>query len=197
MIVANNKQRTNSTALTSGDKTLMSEYTTDALYTVAENDTVLQLTRELAKDNPTVTLFNRPSGYGWEGVSAAQFLDEVYAVAKGLIANGIEAGDRVVIMSETRYEWTLVDYAIFAAGGVTVPIYSSSSTSQCEWIVGNSEAKIAFAEDSEHATRLNTFVREGERVDNNAVLDRVFQFNQNGIADIIADGERPVSPKNK
>ncbi len=168
----------------------MSEYTTDALYTVAENDTVLQLTRELAKDNPTVTLFNRPSGYGWEGVSAAQFLDEVYAVAKGLIANGIEAGDRVVIMSETRYEWTLVDYAIFAAGGVTVPIYSSSSTSQCEWIVGNSEAKIAFAEDSEHATRLNTFVREGERVDNNAVLDRVFQFNQNGIAEIIADGEK-------
>ena len=68
-------------------------------------------------------------------VTAAEFLDEVRAVAKGLIAAGVEAGDRVALMSKTRYEWTLLDYAIWFAGAVTVPVYETSSAEQIGWIL--------------------------------------------------------------
>ena len=68
-------------------------------------------------------------------MTAGQFRDEVAALAKGLIAAGIEPGDRVALMSRTRYEWTLADYAIWAAGAVTVPVYETSSAEQVEWIL--------------------------------------------------------------
>src|SRR5680860_678893 len=83
---------------------------------------------------PDVTAFSRKTASGWTGVTAAQFLAEVRATAKGLIAAGIEAGDRVALISKTRYEWTLLDYAIWFAGAVTVPIYETSSAEQIEWL---------------------------------------------------------------
>ncbi|HEV7172889.1 AMP-binding protein, partial [Pedococcus sp.] len=75
------------------------------------------------------------NGEGWAEVSAEEFLEEVQAVAKGLLAAGIEAGDRVAIISRTRYEWTLLDYAIWFAGAVTVPVYETASAEQVEWIL--------------------------------------------------------------
>ncbi|KAB1502409.1 long-chain fatty acid--CoA ligase [Corynebacterium sp. 320] len=167
----------------------MSTYTTDALYTVGDAESCLTAVRDRVDEFGSDTLFSRPVGYDWEDVSIAQFLDEVYSVARGLIALGIEKGDRVVIMSETRYEWTLVDYAVAAAGAISVPIYSSSSTSQCEWIVGNSGSRIAFGENDEYCGRLNTFLNKGERVDNNASLEHVFNINAGGIDDVIAKGK--------
>ncbi|MGC1287359.1 MAG: AMP-dependent synthetase/ligase [Streptosporangiaceae bacterium] len=92
---------------------------------------------------------NGPSG--WRDVTAGQFCDEVTALAKGLIAAGVSPGDRVALMSRTRYEWTLVDYAIWAAGAVTVPIYETSSAEQVEWILSDSGASAAFAETQAHA----------------------------------------------
>ena len=92
---------------------------------------------------------NGPSG--WRDVTAGQFRDEVTALAKGLIAAGVSPGDRVALMSRTRYEWTLVDYAIWAAGAVTVPIYETSSAEQVEWILSDSGASAAFAETQAHA----------------------------------------------
>jgi long-chain acyl-CoA synthetase len=92
---------------------------------------------------------NGPSG--WRDVTAEQFRDEVTALAKGLIAAGVSPGDRVALMSRTRYEWTLVDYAIWAAGAVTVPIYETSSAEQVEWILSDSGASAAFAETQAHA----------------------------------------------
>jgi len=92
---------------------------------------------------------NGPSG--WHDVTAGQFRDEVTALAKGLIAAGVSPGDRVALMSRTRYEWTLVDYAIWAAGAVTVPIYETSSAEQVEWILSDSGASAAFAETQAHA----------------------------------------------
>jgi long-chain acyl-CoA synthetase len=92
---------------------------------------------------------NGPSG--WRDVTAEQFRDEVTALAKGLIAAGISPGDRVALMSRTRYEWTLVDYAIWSAGAVTVPIYETSSAEQVEWILSDSGASAAFAETQAHA----------------------------------------------
>ena len=74
------------------------------------------------------------------------FRDEVTALAKGLIAAGVEPGDRIGLMSRTRYEWTLIDYAIWAAGAVTVPVYETSSAEQVEWILGDSGARAVFAE---------------------------------------------------
>jgi long-chain acyl-CoA synthetase len=93
-----------------------------------------------------------PSGpSGWRDVTAGQFRDEVTALARGLIAAGISPGDRVALMSRTRYEWTLVDYAIWTAGAVTVPIYETSSAEQIEWILSDSGASAAFAETQAHA----------------------------------------------
>jgi long-chain acyl-CoA synthetase len=74
----------------------------------------------------------------------------VLALAKGLIAAGIQPGERVALMSRTRYEWTLIDYAVWSAGAVTVPIYETSSAEQVEWIIGNSGARAVFAETAAH-----------------------------------------------
>lgn len=77
--------------------------------------------QELAESDPGFVAFQIPQpGGGWGDVTAARFAEEVGAVAKGLIASGIQPGDRVAIMSATRYEWVLLDYAIWTAGACTV-----------------------------------------------------------------------------
>ena len=97
-----------------------------------------------------VMLRRRTTRDGWQDVTAGQFRTEVAALARGIIAAGIDPGDRVGLMSRTRYEWTLIDYAIWAAGGVTVPVYETSSAEQVEWILGDSAARAIFAETSTH-----------------------------------------------
>ena len=90
---------------------------------------------------------------GFEAVSATKFLAEVQQVAKGLIASGIQPSQAVAIMSRTRYEWTVLDFAIWFAGGVSVPIYETSSAAQMEWILSNSDSVALFTETAEHAER--------------------------------------------
>jgi long-chain acyl-CoA synthetase len=103
-----------------------------------------------AAEQPQAVVLRRPGASGfsesWTGVTASQFRDEVVALAKGLVAAGIEVGDRVALMSHTRYEWTLIDYAIWTAGAVTVPVYETSSAEQTEWILSDSGATACFAE---------------------------------------------------
>ncbi|WP_067478364.1 AMP-dependent synthetase/ligase [Actinomadura hibisca] len=82
----------------------------------------------------------------WRAVTAGEFAAEVTALAKGLIAAGVEPGDRVALMSRTRYEWTLLDYALWTAGAIVVPVYETSSPAQIAWIAGDSGARFAFAE---------------------------------------------------
>jgi long-chain acyl-CoA synthetase len=103
---------------------------------------------------PEAVAFSRRQGTGWEDVTAAAFLDEVRAVAKGFVAAGIEAGDRVALMSKTRYEWTLIDYAIWFAGAITVPVYETSSADQVGWILGDSGARAVIAEAPVHTARI-------------------------------------------
>ena len=99
-----------------------------------------------------------PQGSGaWTDVTASQFRDEVVAVAKGLVAAGIEAGDRVALMSHTRYEWTLIDYAIWTAGAVTVPVYETSSAEQAEWILSDSGARACFVETAGYEETIGSF----------------------------------------
>jgi long-chain acyl-CoA synthetase len=126
------------------------EYTVPAQVTIVDSANLTDTLFSRAAEEPDRVVIRRKAGSGWRDVTARQFADEVTRVAKGLIAAGIEPGDRVAIMSRTRYEWTVADYAIWAAGGIAVPIYETSSASQVEWIVGDSGAKGVFIETDDH-----------------------------------------------
>ena len=101
---------------------------------------------ERAYFEPERIMLSRAIGENWQPVTARELEAEVRAVAKGLIANGIEVGDRVAIMSRTRYEWTIIDFAIWFAGAVPVPIYETSSAEQVNWILSDSGAAAIFVE---------------------------------------------------
>jgi long-chain acyl-CoA synthetase len=108
---------------------------------------ITDLLIDRVKDNPALPLMSKQVQPGiWESVTAGDYLEEVRALAKGFIAAGIEAGQRVGIMSHTRYEWALTDFALWFAGAVSVPIYESSAPSQIEWILGDSGASAALFE---------------------------------------------------
>ncbi|PJN24841.1 long-chain fatty acid--CoA ligase [Kitasatospora sp. CB02891] len=101
---------------------------------------------EQAPDAEVLTR-RRPDG-GWQQVTARQFAEQVAATARGLIAAGVRAGGRIVLMSRTRYEWTLLDFAAWAAGASVVPVYPTSAIEQAEWILRDSGAVLAVAEDA-------------------------------------------------
>lgn len=107
-------------------------------------------------EHPDAVVFQRRAGAEWSDVTAAEFLAQVRAVAKGLIAAGVEVGERVALMSKTRYEWTVLDYAIWFAGAVTVPIYETSSAEQIEWILSDSGARAVVAETHDHTVRVSS-----------------------------------------
>jgi long-chain acyl-CoA synthetase len=112
------------------------------------------VSRAAAQPGAVVLRRRTPAGQ-WQDVTAATFASEVAALARGIMAAGIGAGDRVGLMSRTRYEWTLADYALWMAGAVTVPVYETSSDEQVEWILSNSGARAVFAETSEHAATIS------------------------------------------
>lgn len=122
----------------------------------ASNVTDLLLDRHAA--NPAHALYRRKGPNGWVDVPAGKFLQDVSALAKGLIAGGLEPGDTVAVMSATSFEWTLVDFAIWFAGGVTVPIYETSSATQVEWILQDSGARRVFVQDRGTAALVNGVV---------------------------------------
>jgi long-chain acyl-CoA synthetase len=129
-----------------------------------------------AVEAPGAVVFSRRTPRGWGEVTAAEFLADVRAVAKGLVAAGIQVGDRVALISKTRYEWTLVDYAIWFAGAVTVPVYETSSADQIEWILGDSGAVAVVAEGHEHTARV------AERRSLLTELHHVWSLEDNAIA---------------
>lgn len=128
----------------------MSEYSAKAQFTISDNESVVHTVFTHAERTPDLTVFSRPKGEGWVDVTAKEFAEQVTGVANGLIAAGVQAGDRVALLSATRYEWTLFDFAIWAAGAATVPIYDSSSQGQVSWILEDSEAVIAIVETGAH-----------------------------------------------
>jgi len=132
------------------------EYSIPALVDVPAAASLAAVVFTRAAQDPHAVVMRRRTGAGrWDDVTAEQFRDEVAPLAKALVAAGIEPGDRVALMSRTRYEWTLIDYAIWAAGGVTVPIYETSSAEQVEWILSDSGARAAFAETARHAETIS------------------------------------------
>ncbi|MDK1348879.1 AMP-binding protein [Streptomyces sp. 378] len=109
-----------------------------------------------AAEAPDAVVLRRERHGGWQPVTAAAFAREVTAVAKGLIAAGLEPGGRVAVMSRTRYEWTVLDFAIWSAGGQTVPVYATSSADQVEWIVRDSGARHVVTETAANADTVLT-----------------------------------------
>ncbi|MFT6803222.1 MAG: long-chain acyl-CoA synthetase [Nitriliruptoraceae bacterium] len=130
----------------------MQEYTMPGEVNVPATETLTTSIFEAYEQHPTRPAFATRVGGAFQTISTKAFVDDVVATASGLMGLGIKAGDRVCIMSPTRYEWTVVDYAIWAAGAVTVPIYETSSAEQVEWIVGNSEAVAIIVADAELKT---------------------------------------------
>jgi long-chain acyl-CoA synthetase len=129
------------------------EYSTPALIDIPATANLADMVfRRAAEEPDAVMMRRRPQDgqRGWQDVTCRQFRDDVVPLAKGLIAAGIQPGDRVAIMSRTRYEWTMIDYAVWTAGAVPVPIYETSSAEQVEWIVTNSGATAVFAETEAH-----------------------------------------------
>jgi len=112
--------------------------TIPALVPSATDGNLTNLVAERAWFEPERIMLSRPLGEGWQPVTAREFETEVRTAAKGLIAAGIQIGDRVAIMSRTRYEWTILDFAIWYAGGVVVPVYDTSSAEQIDWILNDS-----------------------------------------------------------
>jgi long-chain acyl-CoA synthetase len=100
---------------------------------------------------PDTVQFRRRRDGAWADVTCGQFRDEVVALARGLVAAGVQPGARVGLMSRTRYEWTLIDYAIWSVGAVTVPVYETSSAEQVRWILEDSGAVAVFVETDAHA----------------------------------------------
>ena len=124
--------------MTSSASSPKTEFTTMAIVPPATTGNLTNLVAERAWFEPERIMLSRPLGDGWQKVTAKEFEAEVRATAKGLIASGIQLGDRVAIMARTRYEWTILDFAIWFAGGTTVPIYETSSAEQVDWIMSDS-----------------------------------------------------------
>ena len=125
----------------------MREYSIPALAEIPASANAADVVTRRAAEQPRAVMLRRKSADGtWADITATRFADEVHALAKGFIAAGVTAGDRVALMSHTRYEWTLIDYALWTAGAVVVPIYETSSAEQAEWILANSEARAVIAE---------------------------------------------------
>jgi len=118
----------------------MNEFSTPAIVPAATAGNLTNLVAERAWFEPQRVMLSRPLGDGWQEVTAREFEEEVRTVAKGLIASGIAIGDRVAIMAKTRYEWTILDFAIWFAGAISVPIYETSSAEQIQWILEDSGA---------------------------------------------------------
>ena len=136
-----------------------------------------------ASAEPGRVAFSVRSGAGWTDVTAATFAADVAALAKGLIAAGISVGDAVAIMSRTRYEWTVADFALWSAGAVPVPIYETSSAEQVEWILADSGAVGVIVETDTHLTS----VEKGRpRL---AGLQHVWVIDQGDIDSLSRDGD--------
>lgn len=114
---------------------------------------VTDLLVERVKKTPGLALFAVPEGDGWRDITASEFQKQVVALAKGFVAGGIQPGDKVGFVARTTYQWTLVDFALFYAGAVMVPVYETSSASQIAWILTDSGAVAIITESPEHTAR--------------------------------------------
>ncbi|MEN9707120.1 MAG: hypothetical protein RIS31_686 [Actinomycetota bacterium] len=154
----------------------MKSYDIDPIVVSGNSTNITDLLVDRVASNPKLPLFATEQVDGtWHDITAEEFLAQVSAVAKGLIASGIQPGQAVAIMSKTRYEWTVIDFAIWFAGAISVPIYESSSPTQMHWILSDSDSVAVFLETAEHLERFESIkasvplARQVWRLDEDAI----------------------------
>ncbi|MFI6040579.1 AMP-dependent synthetase/ligase [Nocardia sp. NPDC051321] len=162
----------------------MREFEVPASYTIPEDANNSDNVFRHAEQSPDAVLFNVPNGSGgWRDVTATEFAKTVTGVAKGLIASGIELGDRVAIMAPTRYEWAVLDFANWAVGGCTVAIYDSSAAEQAKWILQDSATKLLFVDSDKHRAII-------DEIDASALPDlkETLQIDKGVVDELISRG---------
>ncbi|MCN9242633.1 AMP-dependent synthetase/ligase [Streptomyces sp. RY43-2] len=138
-----------------------------------------------AREDPHRVALGRKDEEGrWREVTAAEFRDEVLALAKGLLADGVRFGDRVAIMCRTRYEWTLFDYALWTIGAQVVPVYPTSSAEQVSWMLHDAQATAAMVEHEDHAMTIATVI------DRLPHLRRLWQLDAGALQELYEAGAR-------
>ena len=160
----------------------MREFSVEPLYEVPAGASLADIVHRNAEEAPDQVVLGRKVDGVWHDVTSRAFLDEVREAAAGLVALGVQAGDRVAIMSRTRYEWSLLDFAIWEAGAIGVPVYETSSAEQVGWILSDSGAVAVFTENGE-----NTAVVESVR-EQAPNLTRVWQIEPGGKGEGDFDG---------
>ncbi|MCV7150717.1 AMP-dependent synthetase/ligase [Mycolicibacterium pyrenivorans] len=138
----------------------MREFSVPASFTVGEHDNIASSVYDHERDDPDHVIFQRLVDGVWVDVTCRQAAGQIRSAAKGLIAHGVQPGDRVAILSATRYEWPILDFAILSIGAVTVPIYETSSAEQVQFVLADSGAVAAFAETDAHVGRIEQ-LRDG------------------------------------
>ncbi|HST85812.1 MAG TPA: AMP-dependent synthetase/ligase [Kineosporiaceae bacterium] len=155
----------------------MREISVPASYQLGPQENLTDVIVDNATRRPNLTVLSRPGPDGWAEITSTGFLAEVTAVAKGLVASGVQPGDRIGLLSKTRYEWTLFDFAIWFAGAVTVPIYETSSAEQVRWILSDSAAVTLIVETTKHQAMVSGLqpdlpsLRQILTIDGGAVAD--------------------------
>ncbi|WP_228973940.1 long-chain fatty acid--CoA ligase [Streptomyces sp. DH12] len=137
-----------------------------------------------ASDPCRVALGRKDASGRWGEVTSAGFRDEVLALAKGLLAQGVRFGDRVAVMSRTRYEWTLFDFALWTVGAQPVPVYPTSSADQVHWMLHDAGVTACLVEHEDHAMTV------GSVVDRLPLLKRLWQLDTGAVAELVAAGAR-------
>jgi long-chain acyl-CoA synthetase len=161
----------------------MKEFTEASVVDPPKEGSLVDHLTDNAEAYPQSIAIQRKTPSGWSAVTFAQFHEDVRAVAKGIAAAGVQPGDRIGVMSSTRYEWTLVDYAIWYAGAISVPIYETSSTEQVEWCLSDSGAVGVFLEGPRH---LAVFEEAKDALPNVA---HAWVFDSGAISELKAAGE--------
>lgn len=136
-----------------------------------------------AEEDPDRVALGRKDASGqWRDVTAAAFRDEVLALAKGLIAHGVRFGDRVALMSRTRYDWTLFDLALWAVGAQSVPVYPTSSAEQVLWMLHDAEVSAVMVEHEDHAMTIASVI------DRLPGLKRLWQLDAGAVSELVDAG---------
>uniref|UniRef100_A0AAU2VJ63 Acyl-CoA synthetase n=1 Tax=Streptomyces sp. NBC_00008 TaxID=2903610 RepID=A0AAU2VJ63_9ACTN len=138
---------------------------------------------DYAEEDPHRIALGRKDASGkWLDVTSGTFRDEVLALAKGLIAHGVRFGDRVALMSRTRYEWTLFDFALWAVGAQSVPVYPTSSAEQVLWMLHDAEVSAVMVEHEDHAMTVASVI------DQLPQLKRLWQLDTDAVSELVAAG---------
>ncbi|PBC94865.1 long-chain acyl-CoA synthetase [Streptomyces sp. OV198] len=161
----------------------MREFTNPPLASAPPVGGLADVVFDHAQEDPLRAAFGRKDeNEQWRDVTAAEFRDEVLALAKGLLAQGIRFGDRVAIMSRTRYEWTLFDYALWTIGAHVVPMYSTSSAEQVFWMLHDAQVSAAVVEHEDHAMTIATVI------DRLPQLHKLWQLDSGAVQELYEAG---------